>query len=83
VWSFANALVPGPPSFEADIAPLWREEDVESMRFAFDLRSYDDVREHAEDIWERLDDGSMPCDEEWPAEQVALFRSWIDGGMTP
>jgi hypothetical protein len=73
----------GPPSFAADIVPLWREEDVESMLFAFDLRSYDDVRENAEDIWERLDDGSMPCDEEWPADRVALFRSWIDAGMAP
>lgn len=72
-----------PPSFAADIAPLWREDDVESMLFAFDLRSYDDVREHAEDIWERLDEGSMPCDEEWPPERVALFRSWVDGGMAP
>jgi len=70
-------------SFAADIAPLWREDDVESMLFAFDLRSYDDVREHAEGIWERLDEGSMPCDEEWPADRVAVFRSWIDGGMAP
>jgi hypothetical protein len=72
-----------PPSFGADIAPLWREDDVESMLFAFDLRSYDDVREHAEDILERLDEGSMPCDGEWPAERVELFRTWIDGGMAP
>lgn len=71
------------PSFAADIAPLWREDDVESMLFAFDLRSYEDVREHAEEIWERLDEGSMPCDEQWPAERVALFRSWVDGGMAP
>jgi hypothetical protein len=72
-----------PPSFAADIAPLWRDDDVESMLFAFDLRSYGEVRERAEDIWERLDEGSMPCDEEWPADRVALFRSWIDGGMAP
>ena len=70
-----------PPSFAADIAPLWREDDVESMLFAFDLRSCDDVRENAEDILDRLDDGSMPCDAEWPPQQVALFRAWIDGGM--
>ena len=72
-----------PPSFAADIAPLWRDDDVESMLFAFDLRSYGEVRERAEDIWERLDEGSMPCDEEWPADRVALVRSWIDGGMAP
>ncbi len=72
-----------PPSFAADIAPLWREDDVESMLFAFDLRSYEDVREHAEDIWDRVDDGSMPCDEEWSPERVALLRTWIDTGMAP
>ena len=71
------------PSFAADIAPLWRETDVESMLFAFDLRSYEDVRENAEDILDRLDEGSMPCDEEWPQEHVALFRTWIDAGMAP
>jgi hypothetical protein len=70
------------PSFAADIAPLWREKDVESMLFAFDLRSYEDVRENSEDILDRLEDGSMPCDQEWPEERVALFRAWIDGGMT-
>jgi hypothetical protein len=71
------------PSFAADIAPLWREKDVESMLFAFDLRSYEDVRQNAEEIQERLEDGSMPCDQEWPEERVALFRAWIDAGMAP
>ena len=32
---------------------------------------------------ERVADGSMPCDAEWPQEQIALFRAWIDTGMTP
>lgn len=30
---------------------------------------------------ERLTDGSMPCDREWPEEQVALFRRWVEAGM--
>jgi hypothetical protein len=71
------------PSFASDIAPLWRESDVESMLFVFDLRLLDDVKAYAEEIWDRLDDGSMPCDEEWPEERVGLFRSWIDTGMAP
>ena len=50
------------------------------MEFVFDLWSYDDVRENAELIHERLEDGSMPCDGEWPESRVALFRAWIDGG---
>ena len=70
-------------SFERDIGPLFRSEDVESMSFAFDLSSYDDVREHAEEIHARLADGSMPCDAPWPEQDVELFRSWIDAGMNP
>lgn len=73
----------GELSFARNIAPLFREEDVESMEFAFDLRSHDDVRANAEEIYERLADGSMPCDAEWPAEQVERFRAWIDQGAPP
>lgn len=75
--------MPDAPGFAADIAPLFREGDVEAMLFAFDLRSYDDVRENAEEIYERIEDGSMPCDEEWPPERTAVLRAWIDGGMAP
>ena len=67
-------------SFARDVAPLFRDEDVDSMEFAFDLRSYEDVRENAEAIYDRLADGSMPCDGEWPPERVELFRRWIDAG---
>jgi hypothetical protein len=71
------------PSFERDIRPLFREDDVDSMSFAFDLRTYDDVRANAEEIYERLADGSMPCDAEWPVDQVERFRAWIDAGANP
>jgi len=69
------------PSFARDIRPLFRESDRESMDFAFDLWDYHDVSTHAEDILERLTEGTMPCDGEWPEEQVALFRRWVEGGM--
>ena len=69
------------PGFAQDIRPLFREEDRESMEFAFDLWNYQDVREHAQDILERLEDGSMPCDGEWPEEQISQFRRWVEGGM--
>ncbi len=71
----------GGPSFERGIRPLFREQDVEMMSFAFDLSSYEDVRESAEEIYTRLDEGTMPCDRSWPPEQVRLFRAWIDAGM--
>ena len=73
----------GAPSFERDVRPLFRDEDVESMSFAFDLRSYDDVRANAEEIYERLADSSMPCDSEWPQADIDQFRAWIDAGMAP
>ena len=66
--------------FEADIRPLFRPEDVEEMSWAFDLASYDDVKENAEAIYERLTDGSMPCDGAWPEERIETFRAWIDAG---
>jgi hypothetical protein len=68
-------------SFERDIRPLFREEDVDSMQFAFDLSSWDDVREHAEEIHARLVEGTMPCDAPWPAQDIDRFRDWIDAGM--
>ena len=68
-------------SFEEEIRPLFRDEDVESMSFAFDLSSYEEVSEHATDIYARLADGTMPCDAPWPEEHVDLFRTWIDAGM--
>jgi hypothetical protein len=72
--------VQGAPGFERDISPLFREQDVEMMEFAFDLSSYDDVKEYAEDIYERVADGTMPCDGAWPEDRVRLFRAWIDAG---
>jgi hypothetical protein len=69
------------PSFERDIRPLFREDDVIAMEYLFDLTAYDDVRTHAESIYARIADGTMPCDEEWPPESLALLRAWIDEGM--
>jgi hypothetical protein len=68
-------------SFARDIQPLFLESDRDSMESAFDLWNYHDVRAHAEDILERLTDGSMPCDREWPEEQVVQFRRWVEAGM--
>lgn len=69
------------PSFVKDIQPLFRESDRQAMNFAFDLWDYSDVSSNSQAILERLEDGSMPCDNEWPAEQINLFHRWIDAGM--
>jgi hypothetical protein len=72
-----------PPSFEADLKPLFREGDRRSMEFAFDLWSYDDVAQNSDAILGRLRNGSMPCDGAWPDEQVELFQRWMDAGKQP
>jgi hypothetical protein len=51
------------PSFASDIRPLFRDKDVDEMRFAFDLSNYDDVESNTAGIHARLSDGSMPCDD--------------------
>jgi hypothetical protein len=70
-------------TFEQHIRQLFRDRDIQSMSFAFDLSSYDDVRANAEAIYEKLAAGSMPCDGPWPAEDVERFRTWIDNGSPP
>jgi hypothetical protein len=72
-------------SFAKDIRPLFRDEpDVEAMKpFGMDLSAYNDVKTHADAIYATLEDGSMPCDGEWPKEQVAKFKQWMDDGMLP
>jgi hypothetical protein len=67
-------------SFDADIKPLFREKDRDSMLRAFDLWSHADVKTHADAIGQQLKAGSMPCDGAWPAEQVELFERWVADG---
>ena len=72
---------PGEPvSFAAHIKPMFRAKDRQSMQFAFDLWSYDDVRAHAAGILDRLGNGTMPCDGAWPDAQISVFRRWSETG---
>jgi RimJ/RimL family protein N-acetyltransferase len=78
-----DVTLPGPDqpiSYEANIKPLFREGDRSSMRFAFDLWSYDDVSANADAIWGRLDNGSMPCDGAWDRDRLDAFKRWMDTG---
>jgi hypothetical protein len=68
-------------SFDADIKPLFREKDRDSMLKAFDLWSYADVQTHADAIAAEVKKGSMPCDGAWPPERVELFEGWLAAGM--
>jgi truncated hemoglobin YjbI len=82
----APPVLPGPDepvSFAAHIRPLFRERDRQSMSFAFDLWSCDDVRAHAAEILQRVENGSMPCDGAWPDAWGTALRRWSESGMRP
>lgn len=70
------------PTWEKDIKGLFRPVDIESMKNYgnIDLSSYEDVVKHAEGIYTRVADGSMPCDGAWDKSKVELLKRWIDGG---
>jgi hypothetical protein len=70
-------------SFARDIRPLFRDIDVQHMSFAFDLASYDDVKNNSAKILGRLraeTGGVMPPDAPWPADRINLFARWIQEG---
>lgn len=71
-----------PVRFEKHIKPLFRARDRQSMQFAFDLWSLEDVKQNAPAILERLQDGSMPCDEAWPDDKVQTFKRWVASDMS-
>ena len=80
----ASIQLPGPGepvSFAQHIKPLFRKMDRESMSFVFDLWSAGDVRSHASEILNRLENGTMPCDGAWPQERISVFRRWVETGM--
>jgi hypothetical protein len=72
-----------PVGFETDIKPLFRERDRDSMEFAFDLWSVDDVSENADAILDRAKAGSMPCHGAWSQGRVDLFERWVASDKPP
>ncbi|HEX3650549.1 MAG TPA: CDGSH iron-sulfur domain-containing protein [Pseudonocardiaceae bacterium] len=69
-----------PITYTRHVRTLFRKRDRNSMKFVFDLWSYDDVSTHADAILTRVRDGSMPCDGTWPPEYVAQFQRWAEAG---
>ena len=80
--SYVGTPDPVVPSFELDIKPLFRERDVIVMQAirGFNLHNYEDVKTNAERILAKLRI-DMPCDGLWPADDIAKFEAWKDGGM--
>jgi hypothetical protein len=80
-----------PTSFQADIRPLFTERDIQGMRKAFNLGSYDDVKKHATAIYDRIRGigGAVvpppPPTGEGPRPQsrIELFAKWMADGFRP
>ena len=83
------------PSFAADIAPLFTDEDYGCMIThskyndwdpVLDLRDYDSVKAWANEIYNAVAGGLMPKDpqeESWSPAKCDLFKSWIVAGFPP
>jgi hypothetical protein len=78
-------------SFQADIRPLFTEQDIRSMSKAFNLADYGDVKAHAAAIYDRIrgiggavmppppPKGGGP----WPQSRIELFAEWMADGYQP
>ena len=75
-----------PVSFDKDIKPLITETDRGHMLFMFDLWSYGDVKDNADDIHDSVSSGRMPPPQAggpWSKDKVDLFKQWMDDGYQP
>jgi hypothetical protein len=78
-------------SFEADIRPLFTDLDIRGMSKGFNLASYNDVKAHANAIYDRIrgiGGAIMPPpppvgDGPWPQSKIELFAKWMTDGYQP
>ena len=78
-------------SFQTDIRPLFTERDIQGMSKAFNLASYDDVKKHADAIYDRIrgiGGAVMPPppprgEGPWPQSRIELFAKWMADGFPP
>jgi hypothetical protein len=76
-------------SFAEDIRGLFTDIDIQHMSWFCDLSKFEDVRDNADDILDRLTQTGhrqMPpasAGGPWPQEKIDIFRRWKDGGCAP
>ena len=63
-----------PLGFAKDIKPLFRERDRQSMKFAFDLSSHEDVARNSDEILGRLREGTIPATAPGQRSKLPPFR---------
>jgi hypothetical protein len=75
---------PAQVSFADDIMPLFKQFQG-PMMWRFDLTSYEAVRDNAQTIYDQISTQSMPPPPFPPltAEQIAMFKAWMDEGFPP
>jgi hypothetical protein len=77
---------PAAPSFAHDVRPLFRDRDVACMAprgVKLADATWMCVAANAQRVYGVLQAGAMPPDGRWPADKLALFKSWMDGGLQP
>jgi hypothetical protein len=74
------------PSFKTDILPIFQPY-AGDMEGILDITDYQTVSDNATEIYARLTstdpDTVMPCTGPLPANQMAAFKAWMDGGKLP
>ena len=82
-------------SYETDIRPLFRPQDIQCMARARVLLDQADWmldppgdgsfadHAHARLVGEKIAARTMPPDAPWPDAQIALYQSWMAGGFRP
>jgi hypothetical protein len=78
-------------SLQADIRPLFTEQDIQGMIKGFNLASYNDVKAHAAAIYDRIrgiGGAVMPPppprgEGPWPQSRIDLFANWMADGYQP
>ena len=79
---------PPPPTYYEDIRPLFTSADLADFKQKYRINLWTlltekNARENAETVFGHLKSGDFPIDisERWNESRLALYRSWIDGGM--
>jgi hypothetical protein len=78
-------------SFRTDIRPLFTQRDIDGMRKGFNLESYEEVKNHAAAIYDRIrgiGGALMPPppprgEGPWPQSRIELFAKWLADGCPP
>ncbi|MGK7875958.1 MAG: ferritin-like domain-containing protein [Xenococcaceae cyanobacterium] len=69
--------------YAADIRPLFRDFDVETLKQLddVDLDNLVSVRANVEALQQRLESGTLPYDASWSPDRIDLFCRWVESGM--